>query len=284
LKTMKNIATLGLLPGLMVLATGLAHATTIPATITTTLTITTDSHLTTNVRCAVPTGTTCIKFGAPGITLKLNGFIMTGNAAPFVCSGNTAENGIDTNLQNNVTIQGPGLVTLFNGGGILVSGNNSSVEGAATSFMCGSGINVLGSKNEVEGNSLSASSVLTGAGGIIVAGSGGHRILNNEVGGIFSGIVVSAINNLIQENHVTGNDANNTASTAGILFASGATGNTVRRNQALGNLLNDIFDANALPGNTYDHNLCQFSNLSVCTPPLPNIAGHENFEPNQNQD
>ena len=101
------------------LGTGLAQATTIPSTISSTLTITTDSHLTGNVACTV-TGAPCIKFGANGIKLKLNGFIITGNGGRNSCTLNFTDTGIDTNLKNNVSIQGPGLVSdwrSFVGGG-----------------------------------------------------------------------------------------------------------------------------------------------------------------------
>jgi parallel beta-helix repeat protein len=134
------------------------------------------------------------------------------------------------------------------------------------------------------------------AAGIFVAAPGGNnRILNNEVGGggtypIISGQGAFGIfvgepgfpskNNLIQGNNASGNPA------AGIDIQPGSTGNTVRDNQALGagDPHHDIFDANALPANTYDDNLCETSQIGlgpspppqdICTK-LPNIAGHSN--------
>jgi parallel beta-helix repeat protein len=277
------------------LGTGLAQATTIPATISSTLTITTDSHLTSNVNCTV-TGAPCIKFGAPGIKLNLNGFAMTGNRQQDSCTLNGTDTGIDTNLQNNVFIQGPWLVRRFNFVDIVVSGNNSSVEGVAITSSCLEGIRVFGSRNEVEGNSIIRAGLdnsLVGhfAAGIFVAAPGGNnRILNNEVVGAGTypivlgqggfGIFVGepgapSNNNLIQENNASGNPA------SGIFISLGSTGNTVRRNQALGNVdkLGDIFDQNALPANTYDNNLCEASFIgpsqqNICK--LPNIAGHQN--------
>jgi parallel beta-helix repeat protein len=88
--------------------------------------------------------------------------------------------------------------------------------------------------------------------------------------------VVMSINNLIEEN-----DASGTGS--GIMFLPGSTGNTVRHNQALGNVPgDDILDDNALGGNNYDNNLCEFSQIgpglaNICK--LPDIAGHRNFNP-----
>src|SRR5690349_8566314 len=50
-----------------------AQATDISGTIATTLTIYDNSRLVGDVTCTV-TGAPCIAFGAPGLTLKLNGF------------------------------------------------------------------------------------------------------------------------------------------------------------------------------------------------------------------
>jgi len=110
--------------------------------------------LTSNVSCTV-TGAPCIKFGAPGIKLNLNGFIITGNGGRNSCASNFVENAIETNSKNNVSIQGPGLVRRFNGFGIVVTGDHSSVEGVAITSICAEGIRVFGSYNEVEGNSIS---------------------------------------------------------------------------------------------------------------------------------
>ena len=289
---MKNLTKLALLPGFLFLG-GVAQATTIPSTISSTLTITTDSHLTGNVTCAVPAGTTCIKFGANNITLKLNGFTIAPSSAS--CTASLGQNGIDTNGKNNVAIRGAGLVTQFNGFGIVVSGNNSAVEGVAITRVCLIAIVVSGSNNEVEGNSISRAvlSPFFVAPAISISGNGannGHnRILHNEVGGTGpvgaagtgnGGITVGAPfgpspGNLIEANNISGNPD------FGINIQGGSTGNIVRRNQALGNIIDgDIFDNNAAGANTYDNNLCQVSNLSgVCNTPLPDIAGQSNFEP-----
>ncbi|MGH6822583.1 MAG: right-handed parallel beta-helix repeat-containing protein [Methylocella sp.] len=294
--TKKNLTKLAALSGTVFFGTGLAQATTIPATISSTLTVSTDSHLTSNVSCTV-TGAPCIKFGAPGIKLNLNGFIITGNGGRNTCTLNFTDTGIDTNLQNNVFIQGPGLVRRFNFVDIVVSGNNSSVEGVAITSSCLEGIRVFGSRNEVEGNSISRAGLdnsLVGhfAAGIFVAAPGGNnRILNNEVVGAGTYPIISgqggfgifvgepgspSKNNLIQGNNASGNPG------SGIFISLGSVGNKVRHNQALGagSPDHDIFDANALPANDYDNNLCEVSLIGpspgqdICK--LPNIAGHRN--------
>lgn len=299
------------LSGMVFFGTGLAQATTIPATISSTLTITTDSQLTGNVICGITTANPCIKFGNPGIKLKLNGFSMTGQGKRDSCTltegpgGAPGQSGIDTNGKNNVSIEGPGLVTRFNDIGIVVSGNHSEVEGVAITSSCREGIRVTGSYNEVGGNSVSRAS-LSGDffTGIFLSGDfgGGHnKVLHNEFVGagpvpgiplpsVFPSSIVGghgifvgepgapSKNNLIQGNNASGNPG------AGIFIRIGSTGNTVRHNQALGNLVfDDIFDENALNVNDYDNNLCEVSQIggasgvNICK--VPNIAGHRNGNP-----
>jgi hypothetical protein len=124
-----------------------------------------------------------------------------------------------------VSIQGPGLVRRFNFVDIVVSGNNSMVEGVAITSSCLEGIRVLGSNNEVERNSISRAGLdnsLVGhfAAGIFVSAPGGNnRILNNEVVGAGTYPIISgqggfgifvgepgapSNNNLIQENNASG--------------------------------------------------------------------------------
>jgi hypothetical protein len=184
-------ASFGALPGMVLLGTGVAQATDITGTIPSTLTITTDSQLTGNVICGVTTANPCIKFGNPGIKLKLNGFSMTGQGKRDSCTltegpgGAPGQSGIDTNGKKNVSIEGPGVVTRFNDIGIVVSGNNSSVQGVAITSSCREGIRVLGSYNAVVGNSISRAS-LSGSffTGIFLSNPGGHNsVLHNEVVG-----------------------------------------------------------------------------------------------------
>jgi hypothetical protein len=69
---------------------GSARATDISGTIDATLTIFEDSQLVGDVTCTV-TGAPCIAFGAPGITLKLNRFTMTGLASPLTPCDTSAQ-------------------------------------------------------------------------------------------------------------------------------------------------------------------------------------------------
>ena len=150
---------------------GGASARDISGTITSTLTLTEDSILTGDVTCAT-TGATCIVLGAPGITLDLNGFALTGLADPEkACSGQSTagEVGIDVNMQRDVVIHGPGLVQRFRNQGIQLR-NSTAVKiiAVTVSTNCLSGIFVNGGSDHV----------LEG----IVAVRNGH--LTNPCGGI----------------------------------------------------------------------------------------------------
>jgi len=96
-----------------------AQAADISGTIATTLTIVDDSQLVGDVTCTV-VGAPCIAFGASGITLKLNGFTMTGLAnllTPCATAGPN-EVGIEVNAQTDEVILGPGIVQGFRNFGI----------------------------------------------------------------------------------------------------------------------------------------------------------------------
>jgi hypothetical protein len=129
-----------------------ASAREITGTITSTLTLTEDSILTGDVTCAT-TGATCIILGAPGITLDLNGFALTGLADPQnACSGlsTAGEVGIDVNMQRDVVIRGPGLVQRFRNQGIQLR-NSTAVKiiAVTVSTNCLSGIFVNGGSDHV---------------------------------------------------------------------------------------------------------------------------------------
>ena len=135
-----------------------ASASDIRGTISSTLTITNDSQLVGNVTCSV-TGAPCIAFGASGISLKLNGFSITGQADPVTaCSGGQTggEVGINVAGLRGVIIQGPGVVQRFRAHGIRITEGSSRVfvTQVTVSTNCMSGIIVtLGaSDNELEGN------------------------------------------------------------------------------------------------------------------------------------
>ena len=135
---------------------GIAGKTEIGGTISTTLTIYEHSELVDDVTCTV-VGGPCIAFGAPGISLKLNGFTMTGLGDAETGCGGTAsarEFGIDVNGQHDVVIRGPGLVQRFRNQGIRVLNSiGSKVTRVIASTNCSSGIIVVGgSENELTEN------------------------------------------------------------------------------------------------------------------------------------
>jgi len=157
----------------LVLMGGTASAVDISGTISSTLTITEDSQLVGNVTCTV-TGAACITFAASGVTLKLNGFSMTGQADPVTgCSGSgtAGEHGILINGQRGVVIRGPGVVQRFRNQGIIISGGSSRVlvTQVTASTNCASGLWVGNgsSDNELEANiSVRNGSATAACGGI----------------------------------------------------------------------------------------------------------------------
>ena len=140
---------------------GRVQATDISGTISTTLTIFEDSELVGDVTCTVA-GAPCIKFGAPDITLTLNGFTITGRASPpNNCTGFPTpfvpEDGITTAGQSNVAILGPGLVRNFARMGILLSLGSSQVrvEQVTAADNCFSGIILSGTTDSDIANNVS---------------------------------------------------------------------------------------------------------------------------------
>lgn len=137
------------LPALAVLAfAALAQASNLGGgpPITSTVTIMENSELVGDVTCAV-VNAPCIALGAQGITLKLNGFTITGRADPPTGCTPTAdffahfEDGIDVVGQHDVAILGPGLVQKFARLGIFLENSTRvSVEGITASDNCFSGM------------------------------------------------------------------------------------------------------------------------------------------------
>jgi hypothetical protein len=109
-----------------VISTRPVQAAQISGTITTTMAITEDSQLVGDVTCTV-TGAPCLDIAASNVTLDLNGFSMTGQAAPQTgCEGSSnsgAEQGIRILGQTGVTIRGPGIVQQFRVHGIVINYN-----------------------------------------------------------------------------------------------------------------------------------------------------------------
>jgi hypothetical protein len=138
-------------------AAGQVRAEDLKGTIVRTMTLSEDSRLVGDITCQV-TGAPCIAFGAPNITLSLNGFSITGPNDPATgCKGTSVgtESGINTNGQANVGIRGPGIVQRFQGDGILfVATVKGWVQGVTASTNCQSGIriNPTSSSISVESN------------------------------------------------------------------------------------------------------------------------------------
>jgi hypothetical protein len=143
---------------------GTAYATDISGTIAKTLTIMDNSRLVGDVTCTV-TGAPCIAFGAPGLTLDLNGYHLTGLADVTVtCSGGptaltpgATEDGIDLGAQAvNATVLGPGIVQMFRGPGIwALMADSLTVTGVTVANNCASGILVGGGSNHNISNNVS---------------------------------------------------------------------------------------------------------------------------------
>jgi len=140
-----------------ILAAAPAAAEDISGTVVRTLILSENTRLVGDVTCTV-TGGPCIAFGAPNITLLLNGFTITGPGNPATGCGGTSigtDTGISTNGQSNVGIRGPGVVQRFSGDGILfMASTRGWVQGvtATTNCMSGVRINPASSQISVESN------------------------------------------------------------------------------------------------------------------------------------
>lgn len=128
-------------------------------TISTTLTITRDARLVGDVTCTV-VGAPCIQIGASGVTLRLEGFSITGQSDPVTgCGGasTAGEHGIVIAGQRAVDVRGPGIVQRFRGQGIVISAGSTRVlvRQVTASTNCLSGIFVTGAAtadNDIEAN------------------------------------------------------------------------------------------------------------------------------------
>lgn len=129
-----------------------ASAEDISGVINTTRVIRDDSRLVGNVTCTV-TGAPCISFGAPRISLRLEGFMMTGQADPNTgCGGalQAGEMGISSNGQDDVGIRGPGVVQRFRSDGVFFTGTlRGKVEGITVTTNCQSGIRVAATARQI---------------------------------------------------------------------------------------------------------------------------------------
>jgi len=145
MKRLRALVVVGLVGIGLIGAAGGAAAEDISGVIVRTLILSENTRLVGDVTCNV-TAAPCIAFGAPNISLSLNGFTITGQADPTTgCKGTqvTAETGISTNGQNNVGVRGPGVVQRFQADGILfMASNRGWVQGVTASTNCMSGIRI----------------------------------------------------------------------------------------------------------------------------------------------
>jgi hypothetical protein len=110
-----------------------AAARDVRGTISSTLTITEDSQLVGDVTCAL-SGAPCIQINASSVTLKLNGFTITGEADPETAcgGGQITESGAISAImvagQTDVTIEGPGVIRRSRGFGIVIGTNSGCAD------------------------------------------------------------------------------------------------------------------------------------------------------------
>jgi parallel beta-helix repeat protein len=275
-----------------------AAAADISGTISSTLTVFDDSQLVGDVTCTV-VGAPCIRFGADHITLRLNGFTITGLADPALGCGPTSatahsgEDGIDTAGHSYLQILGPGLVQNFRAIGvdIRLTSTKVRVSKVTTSGNCICGIGLFGnaSDNDVEENVVVRIGKNNSPCGGINIGTNNNRVRRNVIGGngyaggsnstLNFGINIAGTENLVEENAAVGN-------TNGIRLTSTASNNVVRRNIVTGNPPlqdSETFGAGGVDilnlsthANAFNDNLCLTSNVGGLCPNIPNFAGHKN--------
>jgi hypothetical protein len=162
----RSVSAFAILAAELLACAGIAAATDISGTISTTLKIMENSRLVGDVTCTV-SGAPCIVIAAPGVTLDLNGFNLTGLGDPQTgCSGTSvgSEIGILVNNLNNVTIRGLGIVQQFRNFGIqLLTSTGVTVTGVTSATNCTSGIIVSGGSNNLLENNTSIRNGTVGA-------------------------------------------------------------------------------------------------------------------------
>jgi len=265
---------------------GPAGAENISGTISATKFITEDSELVGNVTCTTTTEP-CIDLAASHITLRLNGFTITGPADPDAgacnaTSGNPAADGIRTMNVTHVRIVGPGMIQKFRRHGILIIGQSgiptrATVTDLTSHHNCFSGLltNAM-SSSRIEGIASIRNAIQSGAaacgGNCLVsshnniirrnffAGNGSAANNNNDFG---VGLIGTSSGNVIEDNSIGGN-AN------GLLLQAGTSGNLIRLNVIAGNppaqfskdygaaIGADVKDEATTNGarNTFDRNWC----------------------------
>jgi parallel beta-helix repeat protein len=235
----------------LVFATRTARAEDISGTITTTRFLTENSRLVDNVICQTTTEP-CLDLAANNITLRLNGFTITGPAEPeaAVCnatSGLPMADGIRINNFAGVRIIGPGIIQRFRRHGIFVVGqigvrSRITISGVTSNHNCFSGLLTNMMSSSIVANVVSVRNAINSTtapcGGNCLINSHNNVIRRNVFGGNGSvannnndfgvGLIAGSTGNVIEENTVTGN-------TNGLLIQATSTGNLIRLNVIAGN-------------------------------------------------
>jgi hypothetical protein len=284
MKRSRTVWTLVLLIGLMV--AGPVGAENISGTITTTKFITDDSELVGNVTCMTTTEP-CIDLAASHITLRLNGFTITGPADPDagVCnpsSGNPQADGIRTLNVTHVRIVGPGMIQKFRRHGIFIVGQDgintrATVSDVTSHHNCFSGVftntmsfsritGIVSVRNSIQSGAApcGGNCLLNSHNNVIrrnfFAGNGSAANNNNDFG---VGLIGNSSGNLIEDNSIGGNGN-------GLLLQPNTSGNLIRLNVIAGNppsqfskdygaaIGADVKDEATSNGarNTFDRNWC----------------------------
>lgn len=294
-----------------------ASATDLSGTYTTTQTINDDSRLTGDVTCA-PTllMAPCIVFGASHIKLNLNGFTITGPVDPktdiAACSKPTDATfgvGVEAIDQNDIAIEGPGVIQHFERWGMLIRSSTAAkyvthetVRNVTATYNCWSGLQIiLVSDSRFERNVWANNAIgSNGAacGGLCLSNSNrntfsrstyyGNGSLDYANGNVDFGIGLegSSQDNVIEDNDVGGN-------TNGVAFFNTSSDNLVRRNIIAGNpaaqVVKTFVAANqqgadiafrpnfAGANNVFEDNFCLTylpGGTSPTTAPCPNVSTH----------
>lgn len=286
---------------------GIARAEDISGPIAVTKTIFDDSQLVGDVTCTT-TLSPCIEFGASHITLRLNGFTITGladpdnpaspNSCPTVQPAN--EDGIRIANQIHAQLVGPGIVQKFRRHGVFIVGTagigtNVTIRHVTSNSHCFSGILTNGMSDSVIEDSVSirnaSNSGNSPCGGNCLVNSHNNRIRRNQFSGNGSvgppsndfgvGLIGNSSGNVIEDNSIGGN-------VSGLLIQANAVDNLIRRNVIAGNPSSqisrlfgplvgfDIKDESVAPGggarNTFERNWC----VTYAGPgpaPCPNLPG-----------
>jgi parallel beta-helix repeat protein len=232
-----------------------------------TITIYTDTRLVDNVTCT-KTNVSCIVFGAPRIKLSLDGHTITGPVDPLHQSATASCDtvaeflagvigiGIDATGQDNIDIEGPGVIQHFQNWGVFLGNQSFASNGVApyvrnlavrkvtATLNCWSGMQTLGVTDSHFENNVWANNAVgsngAACGGICLSSSNnnvihtstfyGNGSLDYANGNVDFGIGFegSSSENRIEENDIGGN-------TNGVSFFNTSSDNVVRRNIIVGN-------------------------------------------------